>query len=206
MTAILAANSSKTVEFLVLLGSPIIDLSDVFLKQYENVYYCLNSSDEINTYTKYSLESYNLVKTISDSKQLTKELLKLELKIYNRTNVIQEDVIEFLNLQWVKDTLLFKSERVLKNIQIPVLGLYGSLDLYVSPTENMDSLNKSLTLAGNTHFKLRIMPNLNHQFQTAVTGHHVEYFSINETIAPEVLTEIANFVNEIPKILNKTES
>jgi hypothetical protein len=98
MTAMLAANSSKTVEFLVLLGSPTIDLSVVFLTQYENVYLCLNSSDEIKTYKTYSYESYNLVKTINDSKELTKELLKLELKIFNRTNVIEDDVIEFLNL------------------------------------------------------------------------------------------------------------
>jgi pimeloyl-ACP methyl ester carboxylesterase len=206
MTAMLAANSSKTVEFLILLGSPTIDLSDVFLTQYENVYLCLNSSDEIKIYKTYSYESYNLVKTINDSKELTEELLKLELKIFNRTNVIEEDVIEFLNLQWVKDGLLFKSEEVLKNIKIPVLGLYGSLDLYVSPNENADLLNKSLSLGGNTNYKIKIIPNLNHQFQTATTGHHLEYYSIDETIAPEVLNELSDFIKEMPTILNKTES
>ena len=57
-----------------------------------------------------------MVKTINDSKELTKELLKLELKIFNRTNVIEDDIIESLHFQWVRDCLLFKSEEVLENI------------------------------------------------------------------------------------------
>ena len=40
-------------------------------------------------------------------------------------------------------------------------------------------------------------PRLDHMFQPAVTGSPVEYSDIEETIAPAVLQEIVNWLNQL---------
>ena len=50
---------------------------------------------------------------------------------------------------------------------------------------------------GNTQVKTIVFPGLNHMFQPAVTGSPVEYSDIEETIAPAVLQEIVNWLNQL---------
>jgi len=45
--------------------------------------------------------------------------------------------------------------------------------------------------------KTIVFPGLNHMFQPAVTGSPVEYSDIEETIAPAVLQEIVNWLNQL---------
>ncbi len=45
--------------------------------------------------------------------------------------------------------------------------------------------------------KTIVFEDLNHMFQTALTGHPKEYSSIEETLSPSVLTAILEWINEI---------
>jgi pimeloyl-ACP methyl ester carboxylesterase len=193
MTAMLAANNSKNVEFIVLLGSPATDLESVFLKQTELVHKAFKKSDEeIEKHLEYNRLCFELIKRIDDRKELKKALLKVSTDILKNE---ADDDISMLSLPWFKDALLFNCHELLKNIKIPVLGIYGSLDIHVLPDENMIALNNSLIEAGNKNFKLIKFKNLNHLFQTAKTGSPLEFGLIRETISPKVLKEISRWIN-----------
>ena len=66
-----------------------------------------------------------------------------------------------------------------------------------APVENLEFIRKGISENGNTQVKTIVFPGLNHMFQPAVTGSPVEYSDIEETIAPAVLQEIVNWLNQL---------
>ena len=79
----------------------------------------------------------------------------------------------------------------------PVLALNGSLDSQVLPQSNLTAIRQHYTL----HSKLstKEYPGLNHLFQHATTGAPTEYGLIEETISPEVLHDIVDWLQNLDK-------
>lgn len=79
----------------------------------------------------------------------------------------------------------------------PVLALNGSLDSQVLPQSNLTAIRQHYTL----HSKLstKEYPGLNHLFQHAQTGAPTEYGTIEETISPEVLSDIVDWLQNLDK-------
>ncbi len=76
-----------------------------------------------------------------------------------------------------------------KQINIPVLILNGAKDAQVPAEENVKGLLNAMT-PNHSKVSHKIFPELNHMFQTAVTGATNEYAQIEQTLAPEVLESI----------------
>lgn len=79
----------------------------------------------------------------------------------------------------------------LVKITCPVLAINGDKDTQVE-ADNLEVIH-SLVPNADT----RLMPGLNHLMQHAVTGETAEYGEIRETIAPEVLDLIVNFIRQV---------
>ena len=77
-------------------------------------------------------------------------------------------------------------------------NLNGSLDLQVPASLNLPILREALAEAGNDRSLVAELPGLNHLFQHALTGAPSEYGAISETMAPEVLTQIADWIARLP--------
>ncbi|WP_297169679.1 alpha/beta hydrolase [uncultured Porphyromonas sp.] len=75
----------------------------------------------------------------------------------------------------------------------PVLALNGSLDQQVLADKHLAVIEQSLP-TGTPRQALKL-EGLNHLFQHATTGAVSEYYQINETIAPEVLELIAEWIS-----------
>jgi len=60
--------------------------------------------------------------------------------------------------------------------------------------KNLAAIGKALERGGNQHFEIRKYPLLNHLFQESVTGRVDEYGKISQTISPEVLSDITNWL------------
>lgn len=82
----------------------------------------------------------------------------------------------------------------LSEVQDPVLALLGDKDVLVSAEENAPLLRKSLARGNNRDATLRVLPGLNHMFQTARTGAMEEAGDIEETFAPSALRLIGEWV------------
>lgn len=83
----------------------------------------------------------------------------------------------------------------LSNVSCPVLALNGTKDTQVFYEKNIDALSKGLP--SNTLNKISALDGLNHLFQHCNTGSVNEYATIEETISPDVLEIIYQWINSL---------
>ena len=77
---------------------------------------------------------------------------------------------------------------------IPVLAIFGALDVQVDEVQNAVPFTQALVSAGNQDFSIVVLPGANHLFQTAITGSSDEYFSLPREFTPDMLPTIINWV------------
>ncbi len=80
----------------------------------------------------------------------------------------------------------------LEKIKCPVLAINGDFDTQVDASKNLSAIRK-----GVPHAQIYELPGLNHLMQHATTGDMTEYANIRETISPDVLKLIADFVQSL---------
>ena len=78
-----------------------------------------------------------------------------------------------------------------------MLALNGSLDQQVLADKHLPVIEQSLPTG--TPRQVRKLEGLNHLLQHATTGAVSEYYQISETIAPEVLELIAEWLTQLTK-------
>ena len=81
-------------------------------------------------------------------------------------------------------------------VKCPVLAINGEKDLQIPPKENLSAIEEALKSGGNQDYTIKELPNLNHLFQTAQTGLPTEYAKIEETISPNALKLIGDWILE----------
>ena len=59
---------------------------------------------------------------------------------------------------------------------------------------NLNAIQQGIIKNGNKNVKVKIYPGLNHFFQTCRTCNHLEYGDLEETISPEVLKDITEWI------------
>lgn len=96
---------------------------------------------------------------------------------------------------WMGSFIDYDPAADIKNTTIPVLALNGSLD-YQVPADGNLSLIRSLLTGKNRDNKFVVFDGLNHLFQHAATGVGDEYYTIEETMAPEVMKTVAEWIRK----------
>ena len=100
---------------------------------------------------------------------------------------------------WFKYFLRFDPAPVLEKVKCPVLAINGEKDLQVPPKENLSAIESALKKGGNKNFEVKMLPGLNHLFQTSETGKISEYGKIEETISPVALQTMLDWINKVTK-------
>lgn len=77
-------------------------------------------------------------------------------------------------------------------VRVPVLGLFGDLDVQVDVDQNMPALEAAL--ADNPDVTLISFPTANHLFQDAVTGSLDEYGELPPEFVPDFLPTISEWI------------
>ncbi len=94
---------------------------------------------------------------------------------------------------WFDAFLVFDPREYLEKVKCPTLAINGEKDRQVYP-DNLTVIKEYVP-----HAKTILMPELNHLMQHAVTGEMTEYDEIRETISPDVLDAIVQFIKDICK-------
>ena len=94
--------------------------------------------------------------------------------------------------EWMMFFLAYDPKTDLMKIEIPTLIIYGEKDQQVPPALNFAPAREYCP-----HAKILLYPELNHLMQHAVTGNVEEYSSIEETISPQVLSDITTFIHSM---------
>ena len=104
----------------------------------------------------------------------------------------QEDVQQMPWLRWFID---YDPTNNIRKTRCPVFALNGDRDCQVIASQNLTAIRQLLPKSKKNLVKE--YHGLNHLFQHSTTGLPAEYGQIEETISPEVLQDIAQWINSL---------
>ena len=102
----------------------------------------------------------------------------------------QQDAVQ--QMPWIKWFIDYDPSANIRQTRCPVFALNGDRDVQVISSQNLEAIRRLLPPSKKNLIKE--YPELNHLFQHCTTGLPTEYGQIEETISPEVLQDIAQWI------------
>lgn len=103
--------------------------------------------------------------------------------------------VQSLQSPWMNWFVDYDPTADIAEVKCPVMAINGDKDCQVISSLNLPSIRQ--LLQKNKHNVIKEYPSLNHLFQHCQTGLPTEYGNIEETISPEVLTDITKWINGV---------
>ena len=103
-------------------------------------------------------------------------------------------VLHQIQVPWMIKILSLDMRPLLGGITCPVLAINGTKDIQVASESNLGALRDGLP--ANPKNKIEAIEGANHLFQHCTTGAIAEYRQIEETIAPEVLELMIDWLSD----------
>ncbi len=202
----LAATRSEDIAFIVLLAGTGVTGEAIVCHQGELIVLAQGASAATAALSRVAQERlFQIVKQQPDLAKAEKELREAMTLAASLTPsppeakpAIKAQIdaqIKAILSPWFRFFLTYDPAPALRKVHCPVLAINGEKDLQVDPKQNLPPIEAALKDSGNPDVTIKELPGLNHLFQHCKTGSPVEYGSIEETIAPEVLAMIAEWIN-----------
>jgi pimeloyl-ACP methyl ester carboxylesterase len=137
------------------------------------------------------------LKAALDNFELTLNDDEKEALAYN--NALKEKIITESSYPWIISFIALQPEAYINKVKCPVLAIFGEKDLQVPAIENAGLMRQCLQKANNEHHsKVEIIEGANHLLQKCNLCKVSEYGEIEETIAPEVLELLFDWLGGRP--------
>jgi dipeptidyl aminopeptidase/acylaminoacyl peptidase len=205
LIAPLAAVKSNDVAFIVLMaaqgvtGEKLVYTQETLISRSMGV-----SEEQINHQLDFQKQVLSVIINEPDLEKaekliqeiVAKHLTKLPEEEQQASANAMEAQIKRCNSKWFRYFLTYDPGTSLEHLKMPILAINGELDFQVPPKQNLYLIGKILKETGNQNYKIIEFPKLNHFFQTCQSGSILEYGKIEETIAPEVLDTLSDWILE----------
>lgn len=183
--------SKKKAAFVVSLGGPAVKGSEILRAQQDALYKASGLPQEaIDANAAFFSNVYGVVEESKSLEAAEPELRKMAAMLPAQQQ--KQFLAEILN-PWMYAFIKLDSEPYISATRCPALILNGSRDLQVVAAQNLPVFRK-IAADKKKDFTIREIEGLNHLFQHCNTGLPTEYGQISETIAPEVLEAIVEFI------------
>ncbi len=206
----LAASRSADVAFVVMLAGPGLPGEDILYAQGELINRAGGASEAVAAANRRIQEAmFAVLRAQPDTASAATELrhavqealAALPPDVRSRmqgelTPQALETQIRQVNSPWFRFFLTYDPRPTLEKVRVPVLALNGALDLQVPAEANLREVEAALARGGNADVTTRLLPGLNHLFQTARTGSPSEYAQITETMSPVALDAVSSWILE----------
>ena len=126
---------------------------------------------------------------------VTKTMSSEELKDMSTVQQIATQIISWTS-PWYLHFMRYDPAKAMKKIKCPVLALNGEKDIQVDAIMNLTAIQQRISENGNKNVTVKAYPNLNHLLQTCEKGTLAEYRQLEETISPEVLKDIMEWIKK----------
>jgi pimeloyl-ACP methyl ester carboxylesterase len=208
MLAVILASRRKDIHSIVLLAGPGIQGGELLLLQQYLINKVSGVPEKSNkAMQRFNRKIYKIVmnqSNVTDSKPIIEKKIRKALKntknedvpgYSSKEQLIQESLSNICN-PWMFYFIKYDPKKDLENVNCHVLALNGSKDLQVPPKENLGAMQKYIPISDKTRV-FRELPNLNHLFQECESGNPQEYRTIEQTIQPEVLKILGDWLKSI---------
>ena len=202
-----AVSRPKDVSFIVLLAAPGLRGDSILLMQNEVISRRSHTPDSIREATVQLNRSLFalLVPPTTDEEALRQSLAEVLRGAFfdgplappmphEQVELAINQEMEMLTAPWMRDFLRYDPAPMLSRVQCPVLAVQGSEDVQVPAAANLPIVEKALTLHGNKEVTVKEFPGLNHMLQHCQTCLPDEYGEIRETVSPEVLQFVGEWI------------
>ena len=198
LVAPMVAMHSQDVAWIVLLAGPGLNGEDSLLLQSKAILRTTGVNEgQIATTLNFNKQTYALVRQQTNRDALESKLADL-VQSSGMSLTLPSSALQLqmgmLVSPWFRYFLDYDPVPALQKTRCPVLALNGEKDLQVPAQENLASIEKALQTGGNKDFQITALPGLNHLLQHCPTGSPTEYGAIEETIAPEALNAVSDWV------------
>ena len=190
------AVADPSVRFVVLMAGPGLRGDAIFLEQIELISRANGATDADIAKTQ-ALTARGFA-VIEASRDVTDAKAKLEANAARAvaagilTQEQADQNIAKVTDPWMYSFLRYDPVPTLRKVRVPVLAVGGSLDLQVETKTNLPAIKTAL--ADDRDVTVVEMPGLNHLFQDAKTGSPNEYGAIDETLAPQALKTVGDWI------------
>ncbi len=187
-TISLMLGADNNIDFIVSLAGMVVSGKETLLEQNRYVLsqagYPQNVTDE---YCEF------LALAFDNNESMPQKLGASDLPIELKQNL--QAVLRQIKTPYMQYFLTTDMSNKLEKITCPVLALNGKKDIQVSYKNNLEALNQGLPSNGIN--KIIALDDLNHMFQHCQSGSVDEYATIEETISPEVLEIISQWIKSL---------
>lgn len=188
---IIAANHPDAISFLISLSGPGLPGKDIMIQQNR----LLAIASGADTKTADDVESsakglYDLYNMFSSSEELTSAISST----LSRNNVANADQqLKLLTSPWFIKFVTTDPAEFMQKIKCPVLAIAGEFDAQVEPESSLSTMQKTIG-----DIKCVTIPRANHLLQQSekFVG-STDYYSIQETISPEALKAISEWLDSL---------
>lgn len=210
MAAAIAASKNKHIAFVISLSSPGQKGLDALLLQNRRLLANANIPD-INKRRFDSVNNllFHVVYNNANAPNLEKQLRAAyaQWRVWD-DSVVKANQLEFgghfffpfesyvrqATSAWYRSFITYDPARVLAKVQVPYFALNGDRDVISDGPVNLEGITSSLHAGGNKQVTAWLVPGINHLYQHCTTCQTNEYAQLQETMAPEVLTRIAQWI------------
>ncbi|MCK4373048.1 MAG: alpha/beta fold hydrolase [candidate division Zixibacteria bacterium] len=208
LIAPMVAVAWKDIAFIVLMAGPGLPGEEILLDQAELILRAEGADEKalasqrelqermfqaIKADTNRAVLEANLRKILNE---MTTKLSEEEREALNMAGPAIDQQIQMALSPWMRFFITYEPRLTLQHVPCPLLAVNGELDLQVPAKANLEAIEEALTAAGHEDFTTVEMPGLNHLFQTAVTGSVSEYATIEETLSPDFLKLVGDWILE----------
>ena len=187
------------VAFLVSLAGPSVNGIEVLKEQQKAILRASGMTEEaVQFNSNTNAQMFDIIEA-SSSREEADSLMRHLLKGWGYNEELTEQTVSQLTMPWMYYFMKYDPAEAIVKTTCPALLLNGSKDLQVIASQNLPGYERIIAEHGKTNITLRELPDLNHLFQHCETGSPNEYFEIEETISPEVLEMIVEFVKSLEK-------
>ena len=191
-----ASEKPQEIDFIISLAGTTVRGDEVLLKQNE-VLLSANPTTALQG-TDYCKVLRKIFQHLIDGKSIANAKDIVDTYATEVGNNLPEPALQNLQVvltssnPWLNYFLSYNPASAIQKVNCPVMAINGDKDTQVDATINLGTL-KQLLPANEKHL-IKTYSGLNHLFQHSTTGYANEYAQIEETISPEVLTDISNWI------------
>ncbi len=211
---LVAVERPKDIDFIILTAGPGVKVTQLMTEQnkatlisvgivsswaeeYCKLYeYMLNAIATAPNKEAYSAQINEAISTWRDS---TKELI-----VKNTTGITDEasqkkfanQFVKLYDNSWMRYFVSYDPQPVLEQLRCKVLALNGGKDIQVLPESNLAGIEAALKNSKSKDYTIKEIPGVNHLFQECDKCTVQEYGQLTQTIKPEVLEIITNWLDE----------
>ena len=203
MIAPVVASRNGDVAFIVLLAGPGTTGADILLQQNERLYQLQGTPQElIDRRLDFMRSLFAISDTVGNysatvlklSDDMSQGLTAEQRKQIGMTKGETRMFISQMDSPWMRTFVKINSADYLRRTHCPILAINGERDCQVLPI-NLQAIADATEAPVTT----LLMPELNHLMQHCTTGAPGEYMLIGETMAPEVLEAVADWILRIER-------